>query len=103
MKRSSVTTMGLALLAYTLFLDCVLQAQKAPGTPQARLRDELDNFGLIVEAEGPLQIVRRAEDFLYRYPESEFREKVLELEFDAFKQQNDYPATRRTGMRIVES
>jgi tetratricopeptide (TPR) repeat protein len=70
-------------------------------TPQAATRDELDVFGRAYEASDPLEQIRACESFLARYPGSEFREKALEVEFNAFEQRGDRAAAERVGERIL--
>lgn len=69
--------------------------------PQAKSRAELDAFGRIAEAADSLAVVRYGEDFLSRFPASEWREKVLEAEFEAFRQRNDYAAAKAVGKSIL--
>jgi tetratricopeptide (TPR) repeat protein len=45
--------------------------------------------------------VREGERFLALFPDSEFREKTLELEFEAFQEHEDYAAARRIARRIL--
>jgi tetratricopeptide (TPR) repeat protein len=70
-------------------------------TPQAATRDELDAFGRAYEAPDPLEQIRACEKFLARYPNSEFRGKALELEFNAFEQRGDRAAAERAGARLL--
>jgi len=70
-------------------------------TPQAATHDELDAFGRAYEASDPLEQIRACEKFLARYPGSEFREKALELEFNAFEQRGDRAAAKRAGERLL--
>jgi tetratricopeptide (TPR) repeat protein len=70
-------------------------------TPQAATRDELDAFGKAYEASDPMEKIRAVENFLARYSNSEFREKALELEFDAFEQRGDRAAAARIGEHIL--
>ncbi len=45
-----------------------------PAGPQAETRDELDNFGLILEAQTPQANADAAQSFLKKYPDSKFAE-----------------------------
>jgi tetratricopeptide (TPR) repeat protein len=69
--------------------------------PQAKSRAELDAFGRIVETPDSLAVVRAGEDFLSRFPDSEFREKALEAEFEAFRQRNDSAAAKAVARSIL--
>ncbi len=69
--------------------------------PQAGSRAEFRAFIDVLDAETPLEIIRRGEDFLALYPATEFREKVLELEFQAFQKRGDFAAARRVGAAIL--
>ena len=79
----------------------VAGAQLPNGNPQARSREELNSFGFVMQAADPLSVVRRGEELLARFPGSEFREKVLELEFESFRQRNDYGAVKRVACKIL--
>lgn len=69
--------------------------------PQAKSRAELDGFGAIPPATDSLAIIRASEEFLSRFPDSEFREKALESEFEAFRQMNDFAAARRVASALL--
>lgn len=79
-----------------------LSGQQPINSPQAKSRAELTAYGWILEADETAEAIRRAEAFLSRYPESEFREKVLEAEFEAFLKRNDAAAARRVGIRVIQ-
>jgi tetratricopeptide (TPR) repeat protein len=70
--------------------------------PQARTPAELDSFGSILLAADSLAVIRAGEGFLSRFPNSEFRGRALEAEFEAFRQRNDYGAARRVAKDILE-
>ncbi len=69
--------------------------------PQAKTSAELDAFGSVVLAADPLAVIRAGEAFLSRFPASEFRERALEAELEAFRQRNDYQAARRVAIDIL--
>ena len=69
--------------------------------PQARSREELDAFGSAVLSPDARTTIRASEDFLSRFADSEFRGKALELEFEAFRQRNDYAPAVAVGKSVV--
>jgi len=77
------------------------RSQPLRRAPQAKSRAELDAFGAIPLATGSLAIVRASEEFLSRFPGSEFQEKALESEFEAFRERNDYAAARRVASAVL--
>ena len=81
--------------------DAASRSQPPRRAPQAKSRAELDAFGAIPLATGSLAIVRASEEFLSRFPDSEFQEKALESEFEAFRERNDYAAARRVASTVL--
>jgi hypothetical protein len=77
------------------------RSQPLRRAPQVKSRVELDAFGAIPLANDSLAIIRATEEFLSRFPDSEFQEKALESEFEAFRQRNDYGAARRVGNAVL--
>ena len=77
------------------------RSQLPQRAPQAKSRAELDAFGAIPLATESLPIIRACEEFFSRFPDSEFGEKALESEFEAFRQRNDYAAARRVASSVL--
>jgi tetratricopeptide (TPR) repeat protein len=77
-------------------------AAQKHGAPQARTRAELIAFGSVAQAAEPMDAIRAGERFLSQFPQSEFRENVLEAELQAFRTRNDYLAVRRIGREILK-
>ena len=77
-------------------------SQPAPRrAPQVKTRAELDSFGAVLLAKEPLAVIRAAEEFLSRFPDSEFRENALKSEFEVFRGRNDYAAARRVATTVL--
>jgi tetratricopeptide (TPR) repeat protein len=81
--------------------EAAMRSQSPRRAPQVKTRLELDSFGAILLAKEPLAVIRASEDFLSRFPDSEFRENALKSEFEAFRKRNDYSAARRVAGMVL--
>lgn len=78
-------------------------SQRTPRrAPQVKTRAELNSFGAILLAKEPLAVIRASEDFLSRFPHSEFRESALKSEFEVFRKRDDYAAARSVAKLVLE-
>jgi tetratricopeptide (TPR) repeat protein len=81
--------------------ETAVRSQAPRRAPQVRTRLELDSFGAILLAKEPLAVIRASEEFLSRFPDSEFRENTLKSEFEVFRKRNDYAAARRVASMVL--
>ena len=81
--------------------EAAVRSQSPRRAPQVKTRQELDSFGAILLAKEPLAVIRASEEFLSRFPDSEFRENALKSEFEIFRRRNDYAAARRVASMVL--
>lgn len=81
--------------------EAAVRSQSPRRAPQVKTRQELDSFGAILLAKEPLAVIRASEEFLSRFPDSEFRENALKSEFEVFRKRNDYAAARRVASMVL--
>ena len=79
-----------------------MRSQPSPRrAPQVKTRAELDSFGAVLLAKEPLAVIRASEEFLSRFPDSEFRENALKSEFEVFRKRNDYAAAKKVATMVL--
>jgi tetratricopeptide (TPR) repeat protein len=81
--------------------EAATRSQSPRRAPQVKTRLELDSFGAILLAKEPLAVIHAGEEFLSRFPDSEFRENALKSEFEVFRRRNDYAAARRVASMVL--
>jgi tetratricopeptide (TPR) repeat protein len=70
--------------------------------PQAKTRQELDAFGLILDARSPAETIEATSSFRTGFPESEFIEYACTAEMQAAMDLTNYPLAERTAVSVLK-
>ena len=71
--------------------------------PEAKTKEELDDFLQIYESEKPEESVKLVNRFMDRYPNSQFGGIALQYQMRAFQSLNDLVGTISAGERILQA
>ena len=94
------------LAGWFVAVAAVVYAQGPPApssglSPQARTQQEFDDWVDLVESSDPRAIVRLANEFLARYPQSGFIARVYQAQMLAYEQLDNYEGAVDAGRKAV--
>jgi hypothetical protein len=70
--------------------------------PQAKTQQELDDYLDIVDASNPPSTVRKVEEFMSKYPQSELQAFAYQYQMSAYQRLNDFEGVLRAGHRALD-
>ena len=84
-----------------------MQAQFGPlvspyAVPQAKTQQELDDYLSVVGAPNPASTVRKVEEFIAKYPQSELQAFAYQYQMAAYQQLNYFEGVLRAGHRALD-